>query len=127
MAPPPGPYSGTSTLALVRSQLPFLVSFFLFSRGTHTIHSQVARASAFSFGLVYGTIKLKYLKLELEAMKHGRRTRHGRRTHGHLSYRVSVSGAGKSQISSKSSGEGSSLKAMRDPRCYYLSIDGVEY
>jgi len=63
MAPPPGPYSGTSTLALVRSQLPFLVSFFLFSRGTHTIHSQVARASAFSFGLVYGTIKLKYLKV----------------------------------------------------------------
>ncbi|KAH0977202.1 hypothetical protein GBA52_026927 [Prunus armeniaca] len=38
MAPPPGPYSGTSTLALV------------------------ARASAFSFGLVYGSIKLKYLK-----------------------------------------------------------------
>ncbi|XVF00976.1 hypothetical protein REPUB_Repub04eG0048800 [Reevesia pubescens] len=39
MAPPPGPYSGTSTLALV------------------------ARASAFSFGLVYGSIKLKYLKV----------------------------------------------------------------
>ncbi|PPR84252.1 hypothetical protein GOBAR_AA36463 [Gossypium barbadense] len=38
MAPPPGPYSGTSTLALV------------------------ARASAFSFGLVYGNFKLKYLK-----------------------------------------------------------------
>ncbi|KAK3231765.1 hypothetical protein Dsin_003646 [Dipteronia sinensis] len=35
MAPPPGPYSGTSTLALV------------------------ARVSAFSFGLVYGNIKLK--------------------------------------------------------------------
>ncbi|KAF8405347.1 hypothetical protein HHK36_010251 [Tetracentron sinense] len=38
MAPPPGPYSGTSTLALV------------------------ARASAFTFGLVYGSMKLKYLK-----------------------------------------------------------------
>ncbi|XP_043710047.1 uncharacterized protein LOC122658946 isoform X2 [Telopea speciosissima] len=39
MAPPPGPYSGTSTLALV------------------------ARASAFTFGLVYGSVKLKYLKV----------------------------------------------------------------
>ncbi|KAK4783588.1 hypothetical protein SAY86_007962 [Trapa natans] len=38
MAPPPGPYSGTSTLALV------------------------ARVSAFSFGLVYGNTKLKFLK-----------------------------------------------------------------
>ncbi|KAG5013743.1 hypothetical protein AAZX31_09G203100 [Glycine max] len=43
MAPPPGPYSGTSTLALV------------------------ARASAFSFGLVYGTIKLKYLKAKAKS------------------------------------------------------------
>ncbi|KAG7024166.1 hypothetical protein SDJN02_12979, partial [Cucurbita argyrosperma subsp. argyrosperma] len=40
MALPPGPYSGTSTLALV------------------------ARASAFTFGLVYGNIKLKVLKKE---------------------------------------------------------------
>ncbi|TYG39677.1 hypothetical protein ES288_D12G034700v1 [Gossypium darwinii] len=39
MALPPGPYAGTSTLSLV------------------------ARASAFSFGLVYGSIKLKYLKM----------------------------------------------------------------
>ncbi|KAK8263298.1 hypothetical protein V6Z11_D12G033000 [Gossypium hirsutum] len=39
MALPPGPYAGTSTLSLV------------------------ARASAFSFGLVYGSIKLKYLKV----------------------------------------------------------------
>ncbi|KAF9683118.1 hypothetical protein SADUNF_Sadunf05G0178900 [Salix dunnii] len=39
MPPPPGPYSGASTLALV------------------------ARASAFSFGLVYGSVKLKILKL----------------------------------------------------------------
>ncbi|KAF8377856.1 hypothetical protein HHK36_031243 [Tetracentron sinense] len=39
MAPPPGPYSGTSTLALV------------------------ARASAFTFGIVYGSVKLKYLKV----------------------------------------------------------------
>ncbi|KAG5624882.1 hypothetical protein H5410_010100 [Solanum commersonii] len=38
MAPLPGPYSGTSTLALV------------------------ARTSAFTFGLVYGSMKLKYLK-----------------------------------------------------------------
>ncbi|KAJ6953533.1 hypothetical protein NC652_005295 [Populus alba x Populus x berolinensis] len=38
MTPPPGPYSGASTLALV------------------------ARASAFSFGLVYGSVKLKILK-----------------------------------------------------------------
>ncbi|KAG6779583.1 hypothetical protein POTOM_015976 [Populus tomentosa] len=38
MAPPPGPYSGTSTLALV------------------------ARVSAFSLGLVYGSVKLKYLQ-----------------------------------------------------------------
>ncbi|KAK4378217.1 hypothetical protein RND71_000079 [Anisodus tanguticus] len=37
MAPLPGPYSGTSTLALV------------------------ARTSAFTFGLVYGSMKLKYL------------------------------------------------------------------
>ncbi|XP_065865108.1 uncharacterized protein [Euphorbia lathyris] len=38
MTPPPGPYAGTSTLALV------------------------ARVSAFSFGLVYGNLKLKYLR-----------------------------------------------------------------
>ncbi|ANM64364.1 ATP synthase E chain [Arabidopsis thaliana] len=38
MAPPPGLYSGTSTLALV------------------------ARASAFGLGLIYGNIKLKALK-----------------------------------------------------------------
>ncbi|ESR48384.1 hypothetical protein CICLE_v10003088mg [Citrus x clementina] len=40
MAPPPGPYSGTSTLALV------------------------ARASAFTFGVVYGNMKLKILKMK---------------------------------------------------------------
>uniref|UniRef100_A0A6N2M4Q5 Uncharacterized protein n=1 Tax=Salix viminalis TaxID=40686 RepID=A0A6N2M4Q5_SALVM len=39
MAPPPRPYSGTSTLALV------------------------AHVSAFSLGLVYGSAKLKYLQL----------------------------------------------------------------
>uniref|UniRef100_A0A6N2LD99 ATP synthase subunit e, mitochondrial n=1 Tax=Salix viminalis TaxID=40686 RepID=A0A6N2LD99_SALVM len=39
MPTPPGPYSGASTLALV------------------------ARASAFSFGLVYGSVKLKILKI----------------------------------------------------------------
>ncbi|XP_018497784.2 uncharacterized protein LOC103967958 [Pyrus x bretschneideri] len=43
MAPPPGPYSGTSTLALV------------------------ARVSAFSFGLVYGSVKLKYLKAKAKS------------------------------------------------------------
>nr|XP_018633043.1 uncharacterized protein LOC104115733 isoform X2 [Nicotiana tomentosiformis] len=42
MAPLPAPYSGTSTLALV------------------------ARASAFTFGLAYGNIKLKYLRLWFE-------------------------------------------------------------
>ncbi|KAG2703240.1 hypothetical protein I3843_06G121700 [Carya illinoinensis] len=45
MAPPPGPYSGTSTLALV------------------------ARASAFSIGLVYGSLKLKYLKAKANSHK----------------------------------------------------------
>ncbi|KAL9414738.1 hypothetical protein AB3S75_043077 [Citrus x aurantiifolia] len=45
MAPPPGPYSGTSSLALV------------------------ARVSAFSFGLVYGNIKLKYLKSKAKSLK----------------------------------------------------------
>ncbi|CDP16896.1 unnamed protein product [Coffea canephora] len=39
MSPPPGPYSGTSTLALV------------------------GRASAFTFGVVCGNLKLKYLKI----------------------------------------------------------------
>ncbi|PQQ21522.1 uncharacterized protein Pyn_14879 [Prunus yedoensis var. nudiflora] len=42
MAPPPGPYSGTSTLALV------------------------ARASAFTFGLFYGSVKLRVLKILLK-------------------------------------------------------------
>ncbi|KAI8554170.1 hypothetical protein RHMOL_Rhmol05G0078000 [Rhododendron molle] len=46
MAPPPGPYSGTSTLALV------------------------ARVSAFSLGLAYGSIKLKYLKAAREEEIH---------------------------------------------------------
>ncbi|KAL0412419.1 UNVERIFIED_CONTAM: hypothetical protein Sradi_1443600 [Sesamum radiatum] len=41
MAPPPGPYSGKSTLALV------------------------ARVSAFTFGLAYGSVKLKILKHDL--------------------------------------------------------------
>ncbi|KAG6761609.1 hypothetical protein POTOM_034837 [Populus tomentosa] len=44
MAPPPGPYSGTSTLALV------------------------ARVSAFSLGLVYGSVKLKYLQFLILAL-----------------------------------------------------------
>ncbi|KAK3421035.1 hypothetical protein EUGRSUZ_G01742 [Eucalyptus grandis] len=43
MAPPPGPYSGTSTLALV------------------------ARVSAFSFGVVYGSVKLKFLKAKAKS------------------------------------------------------------
>ncbi|BBG94845.1 hypothetical protein CerSpe_039610 [Prunus speciosa] len=45
MAPPPGPYSGTSTLALV------------------------ARASAFTFGLVYGSVKLRVLKMKAKSHK----------------------------------------------------------
>ncbi|KHN11749.1 hypothetical protein glysoja_006202 [Glycine soja] len=120
MAPPPGPYSGTSTLALV------------------------ARASAFSFGLVYGTIKLKYLKVLYEARTPDTtrtpdtwtpvvpgvgvsNTQTQQRAGVSVLHRLEALLPGKSQISSKSSGEGSSLKAMRDPRCYYLSIDGVEY
>ncbi|KAL6531879.1 hypothetical protein OROMI_028242 [Orobanche minor] len=43
MAPPPGPYSGKSTLALV------------------------ARASAFTFGLAYGSVKLKILKAKAKS------------------------------------------------------------
>ncbi|CBI19829.3 unnamed protein product, partial [Vitis vinifera] len=46
MAPPPGPYSGTSTLALV------------------------VRASAFTFGVVYGSLKLKVLKIKRERKSH---------------------------------------------------------
>ncbi|PWA51859.1 hypothetical protein CTI12_AA454370 [Artemisia annua] len=46
MTPPiPGPYSGTSTLALV------------------------ARVSAFSAGLVYGSLKLKYLKSKANSQR----------------------------------------------------------
>ncbi|OAY52419.1 hypothetical protein MANES_04G082300v8 [Manihot esculenta] len=45
MPPPPGPYSGTSTVALV------------------------ARVSAFSVGLVYGNLKLKYLKAKAKSHK----------------------------------------------------------
>eukprot|EP00261_Vitis_vinifera_P015091 XP_003634379.1 PREDICTED: uncharacterized protein LOC100853900 [Vitis vinifera] len=45
MAPPPGPYSGTSTLALV------------------------VRASAFTFGVVYGSLKLKVLKAKANSQK----------------------------------------------------------
>ncbi|CAA2940397.1 ATPase, F0 complex, subunit E, mitochondrial [Olea europaea subsp. europaea] len=45
MAPPPGPYSGTSTLALV------------------------ARVSAFSLGLIYGNMKLKILRAKAKSHK----------------------------------------------------------
>ncbi|KAF3550379.1 hypothetical protein Bca4012_003531 [Brassica carinata] len=44
MTPPPGLYSGTSTLALV------------------------ARASAFGLGLIYGNVKLKALKVQLKIL-----------------------------------------------------------
>ncbi|CAK7346243.1 unnamed protein product [Dovyalis caffra] len=47
MAPPPGPYSGASALAVV------------------------ARASAFSFGLVYGSVKFKILKSGVDDPGHG--------------------------------------------------------
>ncbi|KAL8556322.1 hypothetical protein ACS0TY_003945 [Phlomoides rotata] len=43
MAPPPGPFSGNSTLALV------------------------ARASFFSVGVVYGSLKLKILKAQAKS------------------------------------------------------------
>ncbi|KAK4774389.1 hypothetical protein SAY86_009324 [Trapa natans] len=52
MAPLPGPYSGTSTLALV------------------------ARASAFSFGLVYGNMKLKYLKAKAKSQRKAEASAH---------------------------------------------------
>ncbi|CAA3011352.1 ATPase, F0 complex, subunit E, mitochondrial [Olea europaea subsp. europaea] len=45
MAPPPGPYSGTRTLALV------------------------ARVSAFSLGLIYGNMKLKILRAKSKSHK----------------------------------------------------------
>ncbi|XP_055809077.1 uncharacterized protein LOC129877581 [Solanum dulcamara] len=45
MAPLPAPYSGTSTLSLV------------------------ARASAFTFGLAYGSVKLKYLRAKAKSQK----------------------------------------------------------
>ncbi|XP_051132602.1 uncharacterized protein LOC127252465 [Andrographis paniculata] len=45
MTPPPGPYSGKSSLALV------------------------ARASAFTFGIVYGSVKLKILKMKAKSHK----------------------------------------------------------
>ncbi|XP_073283035.1 uncharacterized protein [Primulina huaijiensis] len=52
MAPPPGPYSGTSTLALV------------------------ARVSALSFGLVYGSVKLKILKAKAKSHKEAEAKEH---------------------------------------------------
>ncbi|KAK9129571.1 hypothetical protein Sjap_010058 [Stephania japonica] len=45
MASPPGPYSGTSTLALV------------------------VRASALTFGVVYGSLKFKYLKAKAKSQQ----------------------------------------------------------
>ncbi|KAL8476410.1 hypothetical protein ACS0TY_028907 [Phlomoides rotata] len=45
MAPPPGPYSSKSSLAMV------------------------ARASLFTFGIVYRTVKLKYLKMNTKSQK----------------------------------------------------------
>uniref|UniRef100_A0A7N0VJQ0 ATP synthase subunit e, mitochondrial n=1 Tax=Kalanchoe fedtschenkoi TaxID=63787 RepID=A0A7N0VJQ0_KALFE len=45
MTPPPGPYSGKNALALV------------------------ARASAVAFGLIYGNMKLKYLKVLLHELR----------------------------------------------------------
>ncbi|XP_039006465.1 uncharacterized protein LOC120134052 [Hibiscus syriacus] len=54
MAPPPGPYSGSSTLALV------------------------ARVSAFSFGLVYGSFKLKYLKGKAKSQRKAEAKAHHR-------------------------------------------------
>ncbi|KAL3631667.1 hypothetical protein CASFOL_024651 [Castilleja foliolosa] len=45
MSPPPGPYSGKSTLALV------------------------ARVSAFTFGLAYGSVKLKVLQAKAKSRR----------------------------------------------------------
>ncbi|TYG88711.1 hypothetical protein ES288_A12G042800v1 [Gossypium darwinii] len=74
MAPPPGPYSGTSTLALV------------------------ARASAFSFGLVYGSIKLKYLKMNQREL---------------FTYLLYFTPPGKGKVTKESSSKGSPLKQRR--------------
>ncbi|CAM8899286.1 unnamed protein product [Rhodiola kirilowii] len=46
MTPPPGPYSGKNTLALVY------------------------RVTSVAFGLVYGNMKLKYLKATAKSPKH---------------------------------------------------------
>ncbi|KAK4847287.1 hypothetical protein QYF36_000390 [Acer negundo] len=52
MAPPPGPYSGTSTFVLVAS------------------------APAFSFGLVYGNIKLKIHRVKEKSHKKAKAKAH---------------------------------------------------
>uniref|UniRef100_A0A0D3B9B4 ATP synthase subunit e, mitochondrial n=1 Tax=Brassica oleracea var. oleracea TaxID=109376 RepID=A0A0D3B9B4_BRAOL len=76
MTPPPGLYSGTSTLALVT--IPFSLSLsrsvsltlvfelysFEFRHLSFIIDHQVARASAFGLGLIYGNVKLKALKIK---------------------------------------------------------------
>ncbi|KAJ0966949.1 hypothetical protein J5N97_023866 [Dioscorea zingiberensis] len=69
----PGPYSGVSTLAFVSplslrpsrsSRSDSLTpSWLIFSL------SQVARASALAFGVVYGSMKLSYLKAKAKSHK----------------------------------------------------------
>lgn len=67
----PGPYSGVSTLAFVRNLLLLLLNGFSPSLVFYPHWSaaiwrwQVARASAFTVGLVYGSFKLSYLKVTL--------------------------------------------------------------
>ncbi|KAF1898922.1 hypothetical protein Lal_00019043 [Lupinus albus] len=69
MAPPAGPYSGTTTLALVRFPLFLLSLCFTVLHSFFSFILKVARASAFSFGLVYGTLKLKILKAKAKSHK----------------------------------------------------------
>ncbi|KAK8946053.1 hypothetical protein KSP40_PGU013360 [Platanthera guangdongensis] len=61
----PGPYSGVSTLAFVSLSLTPLGSIItdrIFSYPISLLE-QVARASALTFGVVYGSLKLSYLKV----------------------------------------------------------------
>lgn len=68
MTLPPGLYSGTSSLALVNSLSTRYCSAPIHKRVCVTLSifdDQVARASAFGMGLVYGNMKLKVLKVKL--------------------------------------------------------------
>ncbi|CAD5197056.1 unnamed protein product [Musa acuminata subsp. malaccensis] len=67
----PGPYSGVSTLAFVGfffRVLLFFLSLLLFSLIV-SLNWSVARASAVTFGLVYGSVKLSYLQAKAKRHK----------------------------------------------------------